>query len=276
MKSTPPRPTGRKLTKLQAVNHVHRVINYAGLLSTDKEALISAMRDAESSGRSSPDRAHDWEGLLVPLRRAIGVLSSGTSDWSADPLRAPVFSAYLLTLRRTRDRIQYAQAKHAGLSIPEVAATFDPALPLKGMAWHAWVPEKVKHAMMRAFDKLYCVDYPAAGRTTGRRIIPFSTLAERKSTEARWLALEARILRLIEAGDEPDCWLLEALDIVRRRDSKDAPPMIWHHLLPLEMQRRRREALAATPVWRRATLAATPVWGKEALAAMPLPTGGGA
>jgi hypothetical protein len=134
-------------------------------------------------------------------------------------------------------------------SIPEVAAEQKNPVPLDGLIWHAWVPEKVKAALLQAFDVLYKDTLPALGQSSGKRIIPFSTHIERSTTDARWLGLETRILRQLETH-EGDAqmnreveWLEAALDILRSRDITDKAVAQWHHLLPGGAQDKRNEWL---------------------------------
>ena len=134
-------------------------------------------------------------------------------------------------------------------SIPEVAAEQKNPVPLDGLVWHAWVPAKVKSAMLREFDVLYKDTLPAAARASGKRIIPFSTHVERCTTDARWLSLETLILRRIEmltddAQMYPEvAWLEAALEVLRARDTLDKPVVQWQHLLPAGVQEKRKDWL---------------------------------
>ncbi len=230
-------------------NHrISAVVTHANIPFDEKKRLLAAISDADSS-RQTITRIHDWAALLHPVERAIAAVASSAYRWRDDPVREPVYSAYLLTLRRTKQRIKSAKALNLEQrSIPEVAAAQKNPVPLDGLVWHAWVPVKVRAALLREFDELYNMRLT----TTGKRIIPFSTHIERCTTDARWLALETRMLKMRaqyvdNAQMRPEVeWLDMALEMLRARRATDRAVIQWNHLLPKAEQEKRNAWIRAT------------------------------
>jgi hypothetical protein len=210
--------------------------------------VVANLQSAEAA-RKPTHRIYDWAALLHPLERAIAAVASSAYRWRLDTVREPVYSAYLLTLRRTKQRIKAAAALNLReKSIPDVAASQKNPVQLDGLIWHAWVPEKVKAALLQAFDDIYNKQLA----TTGKRIIPFSTHIERSTTDARWLLLETRVLKLraqhaSDARMHPEVvWLDMALELLRTRRVTDKAVVQWQHLLPKAEQEKRKEWVRAT------------------------------
>ncbi len=218
-------------------------------LSSDETRRVVLSMQADQKRALLAQKANDWGFLLAPLTKAVASLASSEFRWRTDPLREPVYSAYLLTLRRTRDRINTARKLNvAGDSIPQVAANaFKTPLPQQGMTWQAWVPEKVRHALVGAFEQMY--NTPGM---RGKRLVPFSTAGERSVSDARWDVLEMRIARLTtqHEGDSQQTPLVAALNAARtavhRRGLQDKAPIKWEHLLDAKAREELREWQART------------------------------
>lgn len=186
--------------------------------------------------------ANNWDALLAPLANDIRIKASTMSRWSKDPIRGPVYSAYLSMLRKTRDRIKEARALNLeDKTIIEVAKERN--LSGDGLRWVDWVPRKVHAAFILAFEQMHV--HPDLPRM-GKRMVPFVTTMERSASDTRWDNMIATLTveiagRSVVDGQAPLVNALkEALDVAFARGITDEAPVDWRHLLPQSS----REALA--------------------------------
>ena len=227
-----------------------KLLHSRGMTTT--EAMITAKEINTREGvRVRKTHAKDWDALLAPLANDIRIKASTMSRWSKDPIRGPVYSAYLDMLRKTRDRIKAARALNLeGKTIMEVAKERN--LSGEGLRWVDWVPRKVHAAFILAFEQMHV--HPDLPRK-GKRMIPFLTTVERSASETRWdnliiyltTELAGRAPKQLRPGQAPVIGqapliaaLEEALDIAYAREITDVAPVDWTHLLPIPS----REALA--------------------------------
>lgn len=201
-------------------------------------------------------RANDWKFVLYPLKQQIRALQSTKCRWADDPHREPVFSAYLSMLLKVRARIGQVRALSFGKTIPQIAK--ECGLPLNGLRWTAYVPEHIKERHTMAFERLYKIDLPDAhgSHRGGKRLVPFSTKAERNRSDGRWDALFATVIMELEGrasvADEQRP-LIDALEEARAaissRGIRDEAPYggRWEMLL-------RSETLERLEAWRNETM----------------------
>ena len=219
-----------------------RLLREHGVSAPSANAIVAEM-SATQSRKVRVTHARDWDLLVAPLQAQIKNLGSSQHRWGKDPLRAPVFGPYLTLLRQTRDRIRAAQALNAvgdDLTIPEYAAARKPTpIPLDGMVWSAWIPQRMKDPFILAFDQLYSTD---EGRKAGKRITPFFTAKQATASDMRWNRLTAQLHAEIIArkGIAAQAPLVEAMQealiVINERDLLDVAPVQWEHLLPKQRQ----------------------------------------
>lgn len=214
-----------------------RLLQSHGLDITSAKTAATALM-LRDDARTAVKHVHDWDRLLSPLIQDIRVKGSTMHRWSKDADKAPVYSAYLQMLRKTRDVIKRARDLNlTNKSIPEIAA--DRNLSRNGLHWVDWVPPKVHTAFTVAFDELNTRPDPATGRPRkGPKITPFQTVQERSANDKRWDILTVRIAteRAARAPLETTPPILlealdYALDAVYARDVGQPAPVDWTHLL---------------------------------------------
>lgn len=216
-------------------NDVVKLLVDRGLpLDVAKDTAQEMTRKENSRARIV--HARNWDRVLAPLLQDIRIKTSTMARWSKDPIRGPVYSAYLDMLRMARDRIKNERKLNRDIkTIPELAK--EKNLTGDGLRWVDWVPRKVHSAFLLEFDEMH--SHPDLPRK-GKRMIPFLTTTERSASDIRWERLTTALLTDI-AGREgvPEfaplvAMMRKALDMTYARGIADIAPVTWDQLLTKE------------------------------------------
>ena len=228
-------------------NTLRKALRKAGLHPQEQLAAMLAIQKTErelaekTSAEASTDRR--WNVLLGPLVKTIrGMQSTRATRWGNDPLRAPVYDKYLALLLKTRDRIKFTRvAPHKTYKTVREAAQ---ALELDGdgTEWPHWISASTKEKVHAAFDYLYDIALPQAGRSERKdrgvfkRLIPFAVAGKSAASDKRWAillgVLSVRIGQL--GGDTESVYaraVYAAMERVRSHGSDEVAPANWVHLL---------------------------------------------
>jgi hypothetical protein len=195
-------------------------------------SIVGAIRIRNKEKQPNTSK-NDWDALKKPLRLQIHALQSNLKARKKDPIKWAVYEKYLAVLLKVRDRIEFVQHANGDVkTIPELAA--EHGIGQQGLRWGAWVPERVKDAMMAEFDALHKMPKYA----TGKRIIPFVTQAERTLDDIRWSKIRAGLVaertlsnKKTDEGDIVEA-LNHALARVKDRQLNDRAPQSWKIMLP--------------------------------------------
>lgn len=214
-----------------------------GMRPDDANTAVSVMENDQRE-LLSRRKSTDWKGLMSPLRQQIQSMASSQRQWSKDPNRMQLYSAYLALLRKTLEKLKAAQtlAELNNRTIPEEAATRG-ITELDGMRWTAWIPLRIREPFILEFEKL-------RGMSGYSRVtIPFQTRLEARANDRRWDIHVKHILTLAASthADAPEQeFYKEALNVAANRKINTPAPMQWRHLLTLP-RRRAYDALKGTP-----------------------------
>ena len=198
----------------------------------------------------------EWKALTAPLTKLIRGLQSTKCRWGADPHRGPLYAKYLTLLLVTRQTIRNTEAANMGRKrLPELAQEMQ--LSGRGTRWQDWVPPALIQKVLISFDKLYTITLPAAfpekyGRTSGKRLMPFSDKEHRNASDRRWDAVllyctAEKEGKRHEAGFVPYIECLEfVIDVVLNREEKDVAPLggghaAWEKLLDAQHKAKYKE-----------------------------------
>lgn len=217
------------------INEIVKMLVDKGLDPASAKAAAQEINRKEDR-RARVTHAKNWDRVLAPLLQDIRIKSSTMSRWSKDPIRGPVYSAYLDMLRKVRDDIKSARILNLhDKTIPEIAAERN--LSGDGLRWVDWVPRKVHSAFLLAFDKMH--SHPDLPRR-GKRMLPFITTMERSASDTRWDRIATSLVTDI-AGREGmpefaplNALMTKALDAIYARGIADTAPAIWEQLLTKE------------------------------------------
>lgn len=199
---------------------------------------------------------HAWQRILRPLDDCIKAMRNTRTRWRES--RAPTYAAYLALLERVHASIGVDMglfatpaeaAKTAAAANAARAASGQRPLATKDGSWVTWIPEHIRQATVLAFERLYA-DEAAAGISSGRRVVPFATLYQRKTILRKWEALEAQLFPYFDAitraekeGSQP-----EAIDVERARAAHAAQRIIEEHIKAIKGNKRPTEDNLTVPV----------------------------
>lgn len=185
---------------MPTILHLRRALEHEGVSASVIQRVLSRLTQSTVSQRP-------WANILRDVDECIRTLTNGRSRWR--PERVPLYESYLQLMQRVRATITHdsdrfpgdpaAAAREAERENTLRASTGKPPGPDKRGHWAYWVPVHVREALCAEFDALY-VKEQKSGHPPGRRIIPFTTAAQRQQLDNAWDRLRAQTKVHIDAG----------------------------------------------------------------------------